>query len=71
MGSEEHDGVNGGATASGIPIFDPVPDKREIKGGVEMTVEVVRGNEPIEREQDAAIQLSLLGRAEHRRGRTF
>jgi hypothetical protein len=65
---EEDERVDGGTVTRCVQLSDPLPDEGKVEGSLEMPVEVIGGNEAIERDQDTAIQFSFLGRTEHRGG---
>ena len=63
--TEEDNRIEGGTAAGGGAVLDPVTDEREIEGGIERAVEVIGGDKPFQRDQDAAIQHSRFRRTEH------
>ena len=57
-----------GTTTLCIAVRDPVPDTREIEGGLEMAVEVILRDESFQGGEDGTIRIAGLGWTEHRGG---
>src|SRR5215213_2976600 len=62
---EENDGVNGGPSPLRVEILGPVPDEAEVELGLQMTVEVVLGNNGLERDGDRLVESAGLRGAQH------
>jgi hypothetical protein len=68
---EEDDRVDGRAATGGIALRDPLSGEREVEHGLEMAVEVVSGDEILERDRDRAIKNTGLWWTEHGGGQAF
>ena len=62
---EEDDRVDARPAALGIELLDPLPDEAEVELRLQMAVEVVRGNEVLQRDGNGLVEAAGLGRAEH------
>jgi hypothetical protein len=62
---EEDHGVDGGPAALSVPRPSPLPHEAQVQLRLEMPVEVVGGNEVLERDGDWLIEPAGFRRAEH------
>ena len=62
---EEDHRIDGRPSSIGIGVLDPIPDEGQIEAGVEVAVEMVAGNEGVERNDDGWTELAGFGRTEH------
>src|SRR5687768_11943103 len=62
---EEHDGVDRRPAALRIAVRDPLPDKGEVQCRIEVPVEVMGGDELLERDGDGLVQRTEFGRPQH------
>ena len=64
---EEDDRVDGGTSTIGVQLRDPLPDEAQVERGFQVAVEVVAGNEGLQRDGDRLIQAAGFCGAEHGR----
>jgi hypothetical protein len=62
---EEDDRVDGGPASLGIQLPRPVPDKRQIELGFQMPIEVVGGDQVVERDRDRLVKAAWFSGTEH------
>jgi hypothetical protein len=62
---EEDHGVDGGATALGVQLSRPVAHEAQVELGFQVAVEVIPGNEVLQRDGDGLVEAAGFGRAEH------
>jgi hypothetical protein len=65
MELEEHHRIRTWPAVLGIAVLHPVADKREIKLLLQMSVEVVLGDQRLEGGEDGTVEIAELGWAEH------
>ena len=64
---EEDDRVDAGPAPLGVQLPRPVADEAQVELRLQVAVEVVGGNEVLQRDGDRLVEAAGLGRAEHRR----
>src|SRR5687768_8184681 len=64
---EEDHRVDRGPTPSRIAVLHPLADEPEIKLGIEVPVEVVRGDQAFERDRNGLVERATLRRTKHER----
>jgi hypothetical protein len=62
---EEDDRVDRGSTALGVAFGNPGADEAEVERCIEVTVEVIRWDEPFERDDGRPIEIAGFGRTKH------
>ena len=62
---EKDHGVDRGTTALGIAFADPLADEAQVELRFKVAVEVILGNEVLQRDGNRVIKAAGLGRAEH------
>ena len=62
---EEDDRVDARPTPLGIELLRPVADEAQVELGLQVAVEVVLGNEVLQRDGDRLVEAAGFGRAEH------